>query len=322
MKAGKELIIATKPFAAEDPATSWKLFLSAILFLGLALAGAIAEIPLTVRIACSVLAGLLTVRLFVIYHDFEHHAILQKSKFAKGLMTLAGLWCLAAASVWKSSHDYHHAHNSKLRSAHIGSFPIMTREAYERAELGGRFRYLFVRHPLTILFGYVTIFLIGMCLLPFWRNPKRHLDCLFAFVLHFAVGAALYSAEGGSGLLLFLVVPHFLASAAGSYLFYAQHNFPEAEHSSAAGWSYESAALRSSSFMEMPAWLHWFTANIGYHHIHHLNSRIPFYRLPEVMREMPEVQSPRRTSLNPLEIIRCLRLKFWDAGRGRMTGWE
>lgn len=322
MNAGKELIVATKPFAEENRVTSWLLFLSTVLFLAAALTGTVAVAQLSWNIPCSILAGLLTVRLFVIYHDFEHHAILRKSNVARTLMGICGLYCLAAPSVWKSSHDYHHTHNSKLRTAHIGSFPIMTRASFEGASRADRFWYLFARHPLTILFGYLTVFLIGMCLLPFFRNPRRHLDCLLAFLLHVALLATVSAVFGWQGALLFVVVPHFIAAASGSYLFYAQHNFPEARHCKASEWSYEEAALESSSFMEMPAFMHWFTANIGYHHIHHLNARIPFYRLPEVMREMPEVQSPRRTSLSPMEIFRCLRLKFWDPECGRMVGWH
>ena len=64
----------------------------------------------------------------------------------------------------------------------------------------------------------------------------------------------------------------------------------------------------------------WFTANIGYHHIHHLNARIPFYRLPEVLRELPELRCPKTTSLHPADIIRCLRLKVWDVEAQRMVG--
>jgi len=320
MKTGKDLITATKAFAQENRATSWLLFLTTLGFLAVALAGTLANAHLAWNSLCSLLAGLLTVRLFVIYHDFEHLAILRNSGAARLLMSLCGLYCLAAPSVWKSSHDYHHVHNSKLRSAHIGSYPIMTRAAFERATRGERFRYLFFRHPLTILSGYMTVFLAGMCLLPFLRDPRRHFDCLLAFVLHLALLATVYSATGWKGAFLFVIAPHFIASAVGSYLFYAQHNFPEARHFKASDWNYETAALESSSFMEMPNWLHWFTANIGYHHIHHLNARIPFYRLPEVMSKMPEVQSPRRTSLRPTEIFRCLRLKFWDADSGRMVG--
>ena len=98
----------------------------------------------------------------------------------------------------------------------------------------------------------------------------------------------------------------------GSYLFYAQHNFPAVTFSHKAGWTYEKAALESSSYMKTGPVAAWFMANIGYHHIHHLNSKIPFYRLPEAMAGIPELQNPRTTTINPVEIFRCLRLKVWD----------
>jgi omega-6 fatty acid desaturase (delta-12 desaturase) len=322
MRAGKELILATKPFAEEQLGRSWRLFLGTVALLALALWGTLVEIPLPMRAVSSVLAGLLTVRLFVIYHDFEHHAILRKSSVADCLMAICGIYCLAAPSVWKSSHDYHHTHNSKLRTAHIGSFPIMTRSGFEQASRAERFAYLFARHPLTILFGYLTIFLAGMCLLPFLRSPRKHFDCLLALVLHLGLATTLFAVGGWLDMILFLIAPHFIASAAGAYLFYAQHNFPQARHYAKSEWSYAGAALESSSFMRMPRWLHWFTANIGYHHLHHLNARIPFYRLPEAMSELPEAQTPRSTSLSPAEVIRCLRLKFWDPEAGRMVGWR
>jgi omega-6 fatty acid desaturase (delta-12 desaturase) len=65
--------------------------------------------------------------------------------------------------------------------------------------------------------------------------------------------------------------------------------------------------------------LHWFTANIGYHHVHHLNARIPFYRLPEAMAGIEELQSAGTTSLYPLDIYRCLRLKLWNPERNRLV---
>jgi omega-6 fatty acid desaturase (delta-12 desaturase) len=76
--------------------------------------------------------------------------------------------------------------------------------------------------------------------------------------------------------------------------------------------------MQSSSFMVTGPIMSWFTANIGYHHIHHLNARIPFYRLPEVLRDIPELQTPKKTSLNPIEVFRCLRLKVWDVQSQRM----
>jgi omega-6 fatty acid desaturase (delta-12 desaturase) len=66
--------------------------------------------------------------------------------------------------------------------------------------------------------------------------------------------------------------------------------------------------------------MQWFSGNIGFHHIHHLNDHIPFYRLPEVMQAMPELRNPKETSLHPAEILRCLRLKVWDVETQQMVG--
>jgi omega-6 fatty acid desaturase (delta-12 desaturase) len=121
-------------------------------------------------------------------------------------------------------------------------------------------------------------------------------------------------------MLLALVSPHFIASAIGSYLFYAQHNFPGVSFSDKAGWTYEKAALESSSFLKTGPLMAWFTANIGYHHVHHLNARVPFYRLPEVVKNIPELEAAKITSLRPMDIIRCLRLKVWDMKSQTMVG--
>jgi omega-6 fatty acid desaturase (delta-12 desaturase) len=119
--------------------------------------------------------------------------------------------------------------------------------------------------------------------------------------------------------LLTQFIPHFVASGIGSYLFYAQHNFPTVKFQDKAGWTYEKAALESSSYLKTSRIMAWFTGNIGYHHIHHLNARIPFYRLPEVLKAMPELQNPKTTTLSPREILRCLRLKVWDVEAQQMV---
>jgi omega-6 fatty acid desaturase (delta-12 desaturase) len=196
----------------------------------------------------------------------------------------------------------------------------MTSEQYLRAPKATRFRYLFMRHPLTILFGYVFVFMYGMCLYPGATKLRQHYDGLLAFLVHVALAVTITWLFGWPALLLTVIFPHFIASAIGSYLFYAQHNFPTVTFSDNAGWTYDKAALESSSFMTAGPLLAWFTANIGYHHLHHLNSRIPFYRLPEVVAAIPELQSPKTTSLRPMEILRCLRLKVWDAEAQRMVG--
>ncbi|MGD9747101.1 MAG: fatty acid desaturase [Verrucomicrobiales bacterium] len=319
-RSGSLLILATKPYAHDSVRRSWWVILSTLALLAAAAVGTLWHYHPVIRTACSLVMGLLVLRIFVIYHDQQHHAILPKSRTAEGLMRIVGILTLSPSSVWRSSHNHHHNHNSKLRGSHIGSFPIMTQEHFIRSTASKRRLYLFMRHPLTILFGYVFMFLFGMCLNPFLNQPKKHLDGLVAFVLHFLIGAALVWFAGWTALLLTLVVPLFIASAIGSYLFYAQHNFPGVSFRDNEGWSYEKAALESSSFLTTGPLMAWFSANIGYHHIHHLNAKIPFYRLPEVLRAIPELQSPLMTSLSPLEIFRCLQLKVWDVEAQRMVG--
>src|SRR5690606_33419025 len=142
LRSGKELILATKAFAKEDRKRSWAAMLST-LFLLLALMGTALFAPwLWVKIAAGILQGLVIVRFFVIYHDYLHHTILQKSAFANAIMTAFGIYILAPKSIWKRSHDYHHNHNSKLFSASIGSYPVATRKKFESMSKGERRVYL------------------------------------------------------------------------------------------------------------------------------------------------------------------------------------
>jgi acyl-lipid omega-6 desaturase (Delta-12 desaturase) len=310
----------TKVFAKDNPWRSWWHILSTACLLVAATAGTLPGLPGAVRLGCSLFSGLLLVRLFVIYHDQQHHAILPKSQLADLFMRLFGLYILCPSTIWRSSHDYHHAHNCKLRSAHIGSFPVMTREQYRKSAAGDRALYLFMRHPLTILAGYLTVFLFGMVILPFINAPRRHLDSLAALLLHLALATALVLAGGWSTLLLCLIIPRLLACALGSYFFYAQHNFPGVSFADHQGWTFEKAALESSSYLRTGKVMAWFSGNIGYHHIHHLNHRIPFYRLPEAYASIAELRHAGVTTLHPRDILRCLRLKVWCVETQTMTG--
>jgi len=319
MRTGKELILATKEFTQDDTAKSWWAVISTATLVTLTAVGTLFNVHWTAQLFCSVLLGLLMVRLFVIYHDHQHNAILRKSKAANYLMQVWGILAITPTSIWTHSHNHHHNHNSKLRSAHVGSYPVMTKERYLRASRKERIQYLAMRHPLTILGGYFSIFLLGMCILPAISDPKDHKDSALALILHIILYAFVITTFGWVAALLTLFIPFFVACAIGSYLFYAQHNFPTVAFKENDGWTYEGAALESSSFCTMSPLMHYFTGNIGYHHIHHLNSKIPFYRLPEVYAKMPEVQRAKTTSLRPLEVLACLKLKIWDAEQQKLV---
>ncbi|TDU66075.1 omega-6 fatty acid desaturase (delta-12 desaturase) [Prosthecobacter fusiformis] len=321
-RSGPELVLATKPFAVDSTARSWWYVLSTAGLLAAAVAGTLLAPHVLLKVASSVLTGLLLLRLFVIYHDQQHHAILPKSKAAEWFMWVFGILSLSPSSIWRASHNHHHNHNSKIKGSHIGSFPIMTREHFEKAPKSARWLYLFMRHPLTILFGYLTIFLHGMCLRPFVMKPREHWDCFISVLVHAGIAGCLIGFAGWQAWLLTQIIPHFIASAIGSYLFYAQHNFPGVAFYDKSGWTYDRAALESSSYMKMGPVMAWFSANIGYHHIHHLNARIPFYRLPEVLEALPEMRNPKVTTLKPFDMYRCLSLKVWDTKQQRMVALD
>jgi omega-6 fatty acid desaturase (delta-12 desaturase) len=321
MLAGKELILATKPFAKEIRWKSWYHTLVAFVLLITFLFGAFYLTNIYLRIVCSIFSAMLLSRVFIIFHDFQHHTILHKSFIANSLFTLFGVYMITPPSIWKRSHNHHHNNNAKLYSASIGSYPIMTKQKFFDATKEERFYYLAVRHPLNMIFAYFTTFIYGMCIQSFLSSPRRHWDSLMVLIFHFSFATFLFIEFGWLTWFLTFFLPFFLSHMFGAYLFYAQHNFPEAEFSNNTEWNYTKAALESSSYMVMNPFWSWVTANIGYHHIHHLNSRIPFYRLPEAMKNIPELQNAKTTSLNPKDIVTCLRLKVWDPEQKRMIGF-
>lgn len=270
------------------------------------------------RVPASLLLGLVLVRLFIVYHDVQHGTILRGSWFARAVMYCYGLIVLNPPSIWTRSHDHHHRTVGQTYGASIGSYPIMTRAAWDLASRGERFRYLIQRHPLTMALGYVTIFLYGMCVRSFVVDRRQHFDSALAIVLHAAL-ITLLAIFAPDVMLLLVLVPMTIACALGAYLFYAQHNYPSVQIMARQDWSYMAAALTSSSYIRMGPLMRWFTGNIGYHHVHHLNARIPFYRLPEAMAGITELQTPGTTSLSPRQIWRCVRLRIWDADGKRLV---
>ena len=320
MLTGKQLILATRPFAKEDRKKSWFYTITTLLILIALLIGTVYNFHWALKLLCSIGAGFLIVRMFVIYHDHQHKAILDKSPLATFIFTVFGFYVLAPTGIWSRSHDYHHKNNSKLFSASIGSYPIYTKQKFEKLTKAEQRHYLFIRHPLTILFGYIFAFMYGMCIKSIINRFTKHIDSLVAIVIHFSYQAIVFYSLGWQTWILMCAIPHFISGAMGAYLFYAQHNFPGSTFVGNEEWTYEGAALESSSYLKLNVFFQWVSANIGFHHIHHLNARIPFYRLPEVMDAIPELQAAKTTSFKPKDIIACFKLKVYDYEKQKLVG--
>ena len=316
------IIRSTLKFGKENVKLSWFYTITSIFLLVCFITLTMIIPVLWIRCIFSIGITIMIVRTFIIYHDYVHGTILRKSKFAKVLFSVYGLYVLAPINVWKSTHNYHHRNNGKFFKPSIGSYPLYSKKKFERSSRKEKISYLFIRHPLVMFFGYLFTFIYGMCLYPFISNPKKYFDSLLSFLLHSLYIFLLYYYFDFNRVILVVILPHFISCALGAYLFYAQHNFPDAKYKNDKEWSYEFSALESSSYLKMNKVMEWITGNIGYHHIHHLNPSIPFYRLPETMRAVKSLQNPKTTSLKIKDIISCLKLSVWNEELNKMSSLE
>ncbi|MFT5779833.1 MAG: omega-6 fatty acid desaturase (delta-12 desaturase) [Crocinitomicaceae bacterium] len=319
MNSDKTLLSETISFAKEKRNLSWFHTLSTLALVVGSLSLTLLNIHWGFKLLASVFSGLVLVRMFVIYHDFLHEAILKRSKIANVLFTIFGYYMLTPKTIWKRSHNYHHTNNSKLFRSGIGSYPVYTKSRFEKLSSKDQSLYLFVRHPLVILFGYFFTFLYGMCIQSLVKSFRKHLDSLVALLFHFTLHTSIFLFFGWEAIIWFSLIPHVISGGLGAYLFYAQHNFPDVQYQVDQNWTYEGAALDASSFLNTSQFMNWVSANIGHHHIHHLNARIPFYRLPEIMRNVDALKNPKMTTLKVQDIIACLRLKVWDTELNKMV---
>jgi omega-6 fatty acid desaturase (delta-12 desaturase) len=330
-RSGKELLEATKPFSLEIRKRTWWLVGSTLGLLGLLLAGAGLAPWWPLRLVLSLLGGLVMVRAFILFHDFMHGAILRGSAAGRALMYGVGTILLTPPRSWRESHNYHHANVGKIATqgestpvvtTDIGAYPMMTVEMWNRAGWSERLRYRIGRHPVTIFCAYPLIFMGTLCLGSTIANPRKHWPGALIFLTHLGLLGGLFWAGGLSMMLFAYLIPLWIAAAMGAYLFYAQHSFPGARVYTPEEWNFFDAALNTASCFKFGRVMEWFTGSIGYHHVHHLNASIPFYRLREAMDAIPGLQSPVITRLRLRDIRDCFRANLWDPEGRRMVSYE
>src|SRR5579872_4554251 len=317
-RVDRELQAATRPFARDASARSWAYVGSTFGLLAVVLGAAAIASWWPLRLAASILGALLLVRAFILYHDFMHGAILPGSRLARALFYTYAAINLTPPRSWRDSHNFHHANVGKIIGSNVGSFPLMTSEMWRTASRTQRLTYRVIRHPLTIVCGYFTIFLLSVCMLPLFRRPTRYWDSALSLLAHASVVTVLWVFGGFDTLFFALLLPMAIAAAIGGYLFYVQHSFPGMRILPDEEWTHYRAALVSSSYLRLGPVLRWFTGNIGFHHVHHLNSLIPFYHLPQAMATIPELQHPTVTTLRIHDVVACFRASIWDEAGRRM----
>jgi acyl-lipid omega-6 desaturase (Delta-12 desaturase) len=267
-------------------------------------------------------AGLL-VRLFVIQHDCAHRSFFPSRAANDWVGRLIGVATLTPHDHWRMSHAYHHASSGNLDRRGIGDVYTLTVAEYLARSPWGRLRYRLYRHPaVTFGVGPLYLFLFHNRLpVGFMRNGWA--PWLSTMATNLAIVAALTSMILVTGLRSFvwIYVPIVVvATVVGVWLFYVQHQFENTYWAKGPSWNAQDAALRGSSYYYLPGVIRWFTANIGSHHVHHLSSRIPFYRLPEVLHDHQELRDHGRVTV--LQSLRAVRLVLWDESRRRLVSFK
>jgi acyl-lipid omega-6 desaturase (Delta-12 desaturase) len=272
--------------------------------------------------AISALNGAFLVRLFIIQHDCGHNAFFGNRQVNDWIGRVLGVLTLTPYDVWRQTHAIHHSATGNLDRRGIGDVPTLTLREYRAASRWKRLAYRIYRNPL-FLFGVAPTYLFfvqNRLPVGLMRSGRKYWVSAMATNLAIAalMGAGIYFAERLSVLLLILPTA-LVGASAGVWLFYVQHQFEDAHWNREAEWQIHDAALHGSSHYVLPPVLRWFTANIGIHHVHHLYSRIPFYRLTEVLRDHPALDQAQRLTLR--ESFRCARLHLWDESRRKLLSF-
>ena len=271
---------------------------------------------------CIPAAGFL-VRLFIIQHDCGHGAFFESKAMNDWTGRSLGVLTATPYHIWRKAHARHHAGSGNLDKRGMGAIHTLTVEEFRAKSWWGQFGYRLFRNPVTLfVIGPAFVFLLQNRLpVEFFTGGWAYWVSAMGTNLMMALvaGGLIYTIGAAPFFMVFLPVI-IIAATIGVWLFYMQHQFEHTEWDTGDDWQVHHAALNGSSYYKLPRWLEWLTGNIGIHHIHPLNSRIPFYRLPEIMSDHKEL-----ADINPLtvrESLACANLHLWDEKTRRLVSFS
>lgn len=269
------------------------------------------EVSWWLTLPLAMLAGLLLVRVFIIFHDCGHGSNF-KSRAANDIIGfLTGLLTFTPFYQWRWDHAIHHASAGHLDKRGVGDVWTMTLQEYLESSRWKRFAYRLARNP-------VVLFVIApLMIFVFWQrvpskgaNKRERRSVYWMDLAILAMATGLSFVFGLKAYLFIQLISLAVAGALGFWLFYVQHQFEGVYWERSDEWDYTAAALQGSSFYKLPKVLQWFTGNIGYHHIHHLSSRIPNYNLERCHKAHPMFQ--RVKPVTPFSSLKSLIFRLWD----------
>lgn len=302
----------------------FELIVTFAAFLGFwALAWAALAVSPILALGIALLNGVWLVRVFLIQHDCGHQSFFANRQVNDWVGRVAGILTLTPYDVWRKTHSIHHAHAGNLDRRGIGDVMTLTIEEYRSRSWFGRLKYRLYRHPIVMFgLGPAYLFLIDYRLpLGLMTAGWRYWASSMGTNLMLAAVLAILFYFGGWQVIVFIYLPTVIVAATiGVWLFFVQHQFEETYWGREPDWQVHDAALLGSSHYRLPQPLRWLTANIGIHHVHHLYSRIPFYRLSEILRDHPNLAEAQVLTFS--ESLACARLHLWDEAGKRLVSFR
>ncbi len=296
-----------------DIVTSLVAYLAVMVVMYLAL-----DVSYLLTLALTLPAAGFLVRTFVVFHDCAHGSFLPSKRANATVGRLMGLFVLSPYERWRHDHAIHHATSGDLERRGVGDIITLTVPEYRARQWRGRLAYRALRNPIVMFgLGPVIAMMIGPRIATRSQRPRMRHSVFGTDVVLLVVIGGLCWLMGWQSFLLVWAPSAILAGSVGIWLFYVQHQFEDAYWQSADDWSYSDAALRGSSYLKLPKLMQFFTGNIGLHHVHHLNARIPNYNLQRAHDENPIFHEVPTLSL--WDALRTVRLKLWDEERGKLV---
>ena len=268
----------------------------------------------------AMLAGAFMVRAFIIFHDCGHGSFFKSQRANHILGAITGVLTFTPYYHWRWEHSIHHSSSGDLDRRGTGDVWTMTVQEYLESSRWRRFSYRMVRNPF-ILFVIAPLFLF----LVWQRIPNRkanlreRLSVYWTNLALLVIAGGLVWAFGWKAYLLIQLIVLMVAGSSGVWLFYVQHQFEGVYWERGESWDYAAAALKGSSFYKLPKLLQWFSGNIGFHHIHHLSSRIPNYHLQKCHEAEPLFQTVKPITL--FASFKSFTFRLWDEQRRKLVGY-
>jgi omega-6 fatty acid desaturase (delta-12 desaturase) len=274
-----------------------------------------------ITVPLAMLAGAFLVRVFIIFHDCGHGSFFKSRNANDVLGFIAGVLTFTPYYHWRWEHSIHHASAGDLDKRGTGDVWTMTVEEYLEASRWKRFTYRLARNPVVLfVIAPLFLFVIRQRFPSAEANPRERRSVHWMNLAILGMAATLGWIYGFVPYLVIQLTAMAVAGAAGVWMFYVQHQFEDVYWEHGDDWDYTAAALQGSSFYKLPKILQWFSGNIGFHHIHHLSSRIPNYNLERCHRSHPMFQDVKPITL--FSSLKSLTLRLWDEKLKKLVGFR